>query len=102
MKFPILTDPRETIFSFCTAVEGQKISNGSNPFISWSELWGGVDVINLFGMIDRALLSIGGLLVIAKILGWVPWAWKWVLAPLLAFVVVSFIKGQLIRKKAGL
>ena len=59
-------------------------------------------MINLLGMIDRALFGIGILLIIAKVFGFVAWPWKWVLFPLVLFVIVSFLKAREIRKEHGI
>ena len=59
-------------------------------------------ILNLLGIIDRALFFIGILLIVVKLFGWIAWPWKWVLAPLLLFVIITFIKRRLIRKQLGL
>jgi len=59
-------------------------------------------LVNISSMIDRFLFSIGMILliifVILKFMGKLDWAWYWILSPFWIWLVLSFIRMQIIVK----
>ena len=59
-------------------------------------------LVNISGMVDRFLFSIGMILtiifVILKFIGKLDWAWYWILSPLWIWLILSFIRMQTIVK----
>jgi len=61
-------------------------------------------VVNLTGMIDRALFSLAIFLtiifVVLKFLGKIGWEWKWILSPIWIHLILTFLRMNLIVKPA--
>ncbi|MHA1280115.1 MAG: hypothetical protein ACTSQ8_23220 [Candidatus Helarchaeota archaeon] len=59
-------------------------------------------LINVTGIIDRFLFSIGIILTIIfvalKFLGKVEWEWKWILSPVWIYLILTFLRMQFIVK----
>ena len=59
-------------------------------------------LVNLTGMVDRFLFSLGMLLtiifVVLKFIGKIDWEWKWILAPAWIYLILTFLRIQFIVK----
>ena len=59
-------------------------------------------LVNLTGMVDRFLFSLGVFLtiifVVLKFIGKIEWEWKWILSPTWIYFILTFIRMQLIVK----
>ena len=59
-------------------------------------------LVNLTGMIDRFLFTLGIFLtiifVILKFHGNIDWGWKWILSPVWIYLILTFLRMQLIVK----
>ena len=57
-------------------------------------------LVNITGMIDRFLFSVGFFLtiifVVLKFMGKIEWGWQWVLSPFWIYLILSFIRSRLI------
>lgn len=59
-------------------------------------------LVNLTGMVDRFLFSLGIFLtivfVVLKFMGKIDWEWKWILSPVWIYLILTFLRMQLIVK----
>ena len=59
-------------------------------------------LVNVSGMIDRFLFSVGVILtiifVVLKLIGKVEWEWKWILSPVWIYLILTFLRMQFIVK----
>jgi len=62
----------------------------------------GEELVNVTGALDRFLFTIGIWLtiifIILKLLGKLEWEWKWILSPFWMYLILSFLRAQLIVK----